>query len=92
MTWKTVRDYKNFNEENFVRLLTMIDWNQFDVSLDPNVQWLFMKEEILNVLSVMCPYKRVYTRKKNYVVDYSRNIQANQGKKAPTGAIQSHWL
>ena len=63
MTWKTVRDYRNFNEENFVRLLTMIDWNQFDVSLDPNVQWLFMKEEILNILSVMCPYKRVYTRK-----------------------------
>ena len=63
MCWKTVRDYRKFNGQAFVALLNISDWNNYDTSLDPNVQWLFLKNEVLNVLSVMCPYKRVYTRK-----------------------------
>ena len=27
------------------------------------MQWLFFKSEVLNILSVMCPYKKVFTRK-----------------------------
>ena len=63
MVWKTVRDYSNFNKDRFVTLLQNIEWNSFNDSLNPNDQWIFLKNEILQILSVMCPYKRVYTMK-----------------------------
>ena len=56
MCWKTVRDYSKFNEENFITLVRNVDWTVYDRSLDPDAQWLFFKSEILNILSVMCPY------------------------------------
>ena len=63
MCWKNVRDYRNSNEENCVLLLRNIEWQHIDNSLDPDIQRLFFKQEVTNILSIMCPCKKVYTRK-----------------------------
>ena len=63
MCWKTVRDYSKFDEHSFVGLIENMDWTVYDTSLDPDTQWLFIKNSILNILSIMCPYKRVYSQK-----------------------------
>ena len=63
MCWRTVRDYSKFNELNFTTLVINSDWSTYDISLDPDIQWHIFKSIILNILAVMCPYKRVFTRK-----------------------------
>ena len=35
----------------------------FDNLLDPNLQWEIMLDAILNILSIMCPFKKVFARK-----------------------------
>ena len=61
---KTIRDYRNFDEENFGELLIAKNWEDFDNSLNPDVQWERIYQYCLEILSVMCPYKTVHTHKK----------------------------
>ena len=63
MVWVTVRDYSKFDEKMFVLLIKNQDWNTFDHSLNPNDQWSFIRTRIIDILSIMCPYKRVFSRK-----------------------------
>ena len=63
MIWENVRDYSKYNEDIFVQILKNMDWSTFDQSLDPNFQWEFIRAKIIDILSVMCPYKRVFSRK-----------------------------
>ena len=59
---ETVRNYKNFNKDTFCQLLDNIDWNTYNFELNPSIQWRFIYNEVTNILSIMCPYKRVHTR------------------------------
>ena len=59
---ETVRDYKNFNKENFCQLISDMEWNDFDTERSPTVQWNYLLDNVLEILSIMCPYKKVHTR------------------------------
>ena len=57
-----VRDYKNFNENVFCQLLDNLDWQDYYFEPNPENQWRFLHDGVMNILSVMCPYKKVFTR------------------------------
>ena len=59
---ETVRDYKKFNKDLFSQILSNLDWAMFDNDLNPNTQWEWLLAKVLDILSVMCPYKKVHTR------------------------------
>ena len=61
--FKTVRDYSRYNKDEFTNLIINSDWSEYDLLLDPNLQWEILLSNVLNVLSIMCPYKRVFARK-----------------------------
>ena len=52
---KTVRSYKNYNQDNFEALLSRPDWDYYQNVVDPNLQWEFIHKNSLDILSVMCP-------------------------------------
>ena len=58
-----MRDYSRYNKEDFTNLIINSDWSEYDLLLDPNLQWEILLSNVLNVLSIMCPYKRVFARK-----------------------------
>ena len=62
-TLKTSRQYRNYNHDHFVHLLRDKNWVDYDNMLDPNEQWIFIKEVALEILSIMCPYKTIHVRK-----------------------------
>ena len=53
MHYVTVRDYSKYDEDLFVQLIRNLDWSNFDTSLDPNDQWLFIRTEITTILKVI---------------------------------------
>ena len=53
-----VRDYKNFKKDTFCQLLSSIDWREFDVELDMVVRWEYLYKKTLEILSILCPYKK----------------------------------
>ena len=61
--WKTCRQYKNYNYNDFETLLQAKNWNIFDNMIDLDSRWLFMKNLALEILSIMCPYKTIHVRK-----------------------------
>ena len=60
--WKTIRMYKNYDKEAFVNLLCQSDWIDYDVEENPKVLWDIISSKIENILSVMCPYKKVFIK------------------------------
>ena len=63
MTVRNVRDYSAFDKNNYDVLLSNSDWSVFDRTEVPEIQWEIMLRNVRNILSIMCPYKRVNTRK-----------------------------
>ena len=59
---ETVRDYKKFSKDDFCQLISNTDWSLFDTELDPAIQWNFILSIIMDILAIMCPYKKVHTR------------------------------
>ena len=57
-----VRDYSKFNPVLFGQLVDMYDWHAFDVEINPEAQWKIIYDRVIEILSVMCPIKRVHTR------------------------------
>ena len=57
-----MRDYKNFNKDNFCNLLSNIDWESFDTQINLVVQCNFLYAQVLEILAIMCPFKQVHTR------------------------------
>ena len=55
---RVVRDFKNYSQPNFIQLLKNNSWDSLINCQDPNEQWEFLYEQILEILSVMCPFKR----------------------------------
>ena len=60
---KTARNYRNYNQDNFENLLKGKDWNYYDFLVDPNLQWNFIYQQAIDILSIMCPYKTTPVRK-----------------------------
>ena len=56
---KPVRDYRNFNAEVFCQLLVAKDWYNFDLSIDPDIQWEIIYQTAMEIVSVMCPLIQV---------------------------------
>ena len=61
--FKTVRDYKRYDQDTFENLLSSKNWNIFRDYDDPNLQWDFIYRNVLDILSIMCPYKVISARK-----------------------------
>ena len=62
MKWIYVRDYKNFNSEDFIILFKNKGWDLFMASFDPDFQWAEIMKNTKEILAVMCPYKKIYAR------------------------------
>ena len=60
---KTVRDDAKYEHGDFKMLLTNSNWDLFDNLIDPNLQWEVMLDVVLNILSIMCPFIKVFARK-----------------------------
>ena len=60
---KVVRDYARYDKANFEHLLLDQDWNVFDNTDDPDVQWEIILAYVENILAIMCPFKRVNARR-----------------------------
>ena len=60
---KTSRQYKNYNHDDFSKLLRSKNWLEYDTMQDLDRQWQFIKDSALEILSIMCPYKTIHVRK-----------------------------
>ena len=60
---ETVRDYRKFSKDTFCQLISNLDWDEYDNELNPVIQWDFLSIKTQEILSVMCPYKKVHMRK-----------------------------
>ena len=61
---RKVRDYRAFDEKNYSNLLKGQNWDRYIASQNPDEQWEIILGYVREILSIMCPYKRVNTRKK----------------------------
>ena len=59
----TVRDYRAFDENVLENTLLNKNWDNFNVSIDPDIHWEIILSYVLDILSIMCPYKKVQARK-----------------------------
>ena len=53
---------KNFDKNVFCELLLNSDWNHYYTSRDVNFMWTVIYTRIIEILSIMCPYKKVCLR------------------------------
>ena len=60
--WKTIRMMKNFDRNVFCELLLNSDWNQYYTSRDVDYMWTVIYTRVIEILSIMCPYKKVCLR------------------------------
>ena len=56
------RDYAHYNVENLRNLLRNMDWNAFDLSLDPNEMYSILLSRIYEILKIMCPLRNFKQR------------------------------
>ena len=62
---KTLRDYKNYNRGILIDLLKQsLVYENFRTSTDPNAMWELVYNNVIDILSVMCPYKK-YVQREN---------------------------
>ena len=60
---KTVRNYRRYDEDIFENLLKSKNWALYGTLIDLNLQWSFIYENVKEILSIMCPYKVISSRK-----------------------------
>ena len=60
--WKIIRAQKNFDTNIFCDLLQNHDWTGYFASRDVDLLWDEIFQKITEILSIMCPYKRVCLR------------------------------
>ena len=60
---KTIRNYKQYNQDVFETLLHEKDWHYYNTINDPNLQWAFIYKVTIDILSIMCPYRTTSVRK-----------------------------
>ena len=62
-TIRTVRDYRAFDPDIFENSLVHSEWTKINGNNDPDMHWEIILKNIHNILSIMCPFKMVNTRK-----------------------------
>ena len=60
--WKTIRIQKNFDKQVFCNLLLNHDWTLYYTLRDVDLLWNVIYTKIIEILEIMCPYKRVCLR------------------------------
>ena len=60
--WTKIRIYKNYDKDNFCALLANLDWVQYYAMRDVDELWNIIYVRIIEILEIMCPYKRVCLR------------------------------
>ena len=61
---RLVRDYSAFDKQIFANLLSNSNWQIFDTTPYPDNKWEIILDKIQHILTIMCPYKKVKSRKK----------------------------
>ena len=64
VTKRKVRDYRAYDETVLGNLLKGKDWNGYNLTQNPDLQWEIILGYVQDILAVMCPYKIVDSRKK----------------------------
>ena len=60
---RDVRDYKNYNCDDFITLVkTKVNLTEFSTVHDPDYLWNSIYLAIIDILAVMCPYRRYRQR------------------------------
>ena len=59
---KSVQNFSRYDQDVFSNLFFQIDWESFFAHEDPNVLWDVIHSKMLEILTVMCPYKNIYVR------------------------------
>ena len=59
---KSIRNFKNYNEEHFHNLFLQIDWETFFDCEDPDTLWEVIHAKMLEILTIMCPYRNICVR------------------------------
>ena len=60
--YRTVRDVRKYDRNDFVNLLLNSDWDVIRNGQDPNIQWDCLYTIMTSILSIMCPFKRYKQR------------------------------
>ena len=60
---KLVRLYNRLDFNVLGALVKNLDWTLFENENDVDKKWLFIKENVMNIIEVMCPLKKMYVRK-----------------------------
>ena len=62
VTQDCTRDYSKFKQTDFSHLIDASDWTTFNNELNPEIQWSIIYNMVIDILSIMCPLKKVHTR------------------------------
>ena len=62
--YRTLRDFTNYNPDNFSRLLRSQNWVRFNTLHDPDEMWKIIYAYIYEILAVMCPFRKFKQREK----------------------------
>ena len=60
--WKNIRIYKNYDRDVFRTLLANNDWTLYYATQDVDTLWYVIFTRVVDILEIMCPYKRVCLR------------------------------
>ena len=60
--YRTVRDLSNYNSDMFTNLLSHVDWNFVETSVDIDYIWSQFYKRTYDILAIMCPFRRFRQR------------------------------
>ena len=53
------RSYLRYDSEMFTRLLSSMDWSQFDTVTNPTALWDYFCTNVIKTMDIMCPIKQL---------------------------------
>ena len=63
VVWRKIRNYKYHNREVLTNLIRVkLVESVFDTAVDPEEKWKIYYDIVLDIMSVMCPYKKYRQR------------------------------
>ena len=91
------RSYRNYNKDEFQRLLREENWDMLFTLDDPDKQWEFMYGTIVDLIDVMCPTKsfKVNAKKEPWITNEALEAIRDKDlalKKAKRTGRQEDWV
>ena len=62
--YRTVRDFSNYNADNFSTLNRSLNWDVFNNMDDVETVWNYLYKNVRDILSVICPFRSLRQRAK----------------------------